>query len=88
MFFAIIFIAIGAALLLNSLGWFTGMWQVFWGIIFLAIGIKMITKKESYPMCTGAYWSGKVKEQMRDHECDCDHEHEHEQPKTRKPKQS
>ena len=79
MFFAIILIAFGLALLLSATGLLSGgFWGVFWGIIFLAIGIRMIRRKESCPMCTG-YWHGEnMKCKMDDDDCECEHDHEHE----------
>ncbi len=84
-FFAIIFIAIGLALLLNSLGWFVGMWQIFWGIIFLAVGIRMCMKQGGCPMCEGHIWKNKMVGKMHDHGCDCEHECE-EKPRANKKK--
>ncbi|MFA6189957.1 MAG: DUF5668 domain-containing protein [Candidatus Staskawiczbacteria bacterium] len=84
MFFAIIFIAIGVALLLNAMGLFSGgFWGVFWGIIFLAIGIKMIRSKGCCPMCSGAWWKGRITDKMNEECCGCEHEHE-EKPRNKK----
>jgi len=77
MFFAIIFIAIGAALLLNAMGLFVGsFWTVFWGIIFVAIGVKMLMDKGCCSMGNGAWWSEKFGGKMNDEGCDCGHSHE------------
>ncbi|MCX6721623.1 MAG: hypothetical protein NTY04_00285 [Candidatus Staskawiczbacteria bacterium] len=72
MFIAIIFIAIGLAMVLNAMGLLTGsFWGIFWGIIFLAVGCKMIIKKNGCPMCG---W-GVMHKKMHDNcECDCDHQ--------------
>ncbi len=84
MFFAIIFIAIGIALLLNATGLFTGsFWGIFWGIVFIVIGIRFITKRGCCPMCAGAMWKTKMMGKMDNNGCDCGHEHA---PKTRKQK--
>ena len=59
MFFAIILIAIGVALLLNSMGIVSGsFWGIFWAIILLAIGIRMMTKKSNCPWCECGIWHG------------------------------
>jgi len=61
MFFAIVFIAIGLAILLNTLGLINGtFWGFFWAIFFLAIGFKMMVEKGSCPMCKGRHWGGKM----------------------------
>jgi len=64
MFIAIVCIAIGLAILLNTLGITTGsFWGFFWAIIFIAVGVKMLTKKSMCPFCS--FWHGKV------HNADC-----------------
>jgi hypothetical protein len=73
MFFAILFIAIGVALLLNAMGIMTGsFWGFFWAIFFLAAGIKMLVGKGSCPMCRWGSW--KVKGNKHDHCCGHNHE--------------
>ena len=77
MFFAIIFIAIGIAVLLNALGLFTGsFWGSFWGIVFLAIGVKMLTK-DGCSICNWGSWKEKVHGKMQDvsHGSCCGHDH-------------
>lgn len=80
MFIAIVFIAIGIALLLNVLGILGGnFWGFFWAILFLAIGIKLLLKKEGCPMCGMGMWKGgmmhkRMHEKMDGHCCDHDHE--------------
>ncbi|MCX6721506.1 MAG: DUF5668 domain-containing protein [Candidatus Staskawiczbacteria bacterium] len=62
MFLAIVFIVIGILMLLNAMGIIVGnFWSFFWAILFLALGIKMIIKKDC-PMCG---W----------HHDHCDHNH-------------
>ena len=76
MFFAIVFIAIGAALILNTMGLLVGnFWGVFWGILFLAIGLKML-KRNNCPMCGFGMWKGKIFGKIHDrvHEQCCDEE--------------
>lgn len=72
MFFGILFIAIGLAILLNTLGMINGtFWGLFWAIFFLAVGFKMITRKDGCPVCSGLWWNKKV----RSHCCDEGHDH-------------
>ena len=81
MFFAILFIAIGLALLLNTLGLLNGtFWGLFWAIFFLAIGLKMIMRKDNCPMCGWGAWKGKMHEKMHGGHAGscCGHNHEHE----------
>lgn len=73
MFFGVLFIAIGLAVLLNTLGVINGtFWGLFWAIFFLTVGFKMIIRKDKCPMCSGFGWHKK----MHDHCCDGDHDHE------------
>lgn len=70
MFIAILFIAIGIAILLNTLGLLNGMfWGIFWGVFFLAVGIKMGMKKGGCPICSGHWKSGGFKERFGGHCC-------------------
>ena len=74
MFFSVVLIAIGIALILNAMGLLSGsFWGIFWGIVFLAVGIKML-KKGGCPMCGMHSWS-KMGGKMGD--C-CGHKHEQE----------
>lgn len=67
MFLAILFIAIGVAVLLNTLGIMTGtFWGFFWAVFFIVIGLKMLMKKGNCPMCG---WASKM------HGHCCDHKH-------------
>ncbi|MCX6719747.1 MAG: DUF5668 domain-containing protein [Candidatus Staskawiczbacteria bacterium] len=69
MFFAIVLIAIGLAILLNTLGLLNGsFWGFFWALFFIIVGIKMMMKKEDCPMCG---WHG-----LKGHCCDHNHEQE------------
>ena len=76
MFLAIVFIAIGVAILLNAMGLMT---INFWAIFFIAIGIKMLIKRGKCPMCGWHHWEGKmhnkIHDRMHDHCCE-GHEHE------------
>ena len=86
MFVAIIFIAIGVAILLNAIGLLTGsFWGVFWGIIFLAIGIRMI-RRERCIVGDWKIWKSKIKEGLHGENCDCCHEEAKQTEKSRKQK--
>ena len=64
MFFSIIFIAIGVALLLNAVGLLSGsFWGVFWGVVFLVIGIRMLLK-DKYPICEFGSWQERFQGRM------------------------
>ena len=74
MFIAIIFIAIGLALLLNSLGIISGsFWGFFWSILFLAVGAKLLTKKNVPPCCDWNLWESKSRkcDDNCEDECEC-----------------
>jgi len=80
MLLAIVFIVLGLFLLLNALGIIVAgnFWGLFWAIILLAIGIKLLMRKGKCPICAGNCWTGKIHEKMHGH-C-CDHgEHDHEE---------
>jgi len=56
MILGIIVLAIGIALILQALGVLNGsMWTIFWGIVFLVLGLKMISKKNH---CVHCDWFG------------------------------
>jgi len=78
MFFAIILVAVGVALLLNVAGVLTGsFWGVFWGVFFIVVGIKMMMKGGNCPICGWYGWGGKMHNKMHEkmgRHC-CDHEH-------------
>jgi len=75
MFIAIILIAIGLALLLNSLGIVAGsFWGFFWAIILIAVGIKMLNRKNYCPLCHWKMWKSKCD---CGPDCDC-HDHKNE----------
>jgi len=81
MFFAIVLIAIGVAILLNTLGWLAGsFWGYFWAILFIALGFRMMMKKGKCPMCGWHSWEngmhGKIHQKMEGHCCGHDHNHE------------
>jgi hypothetical protein len=79
MFFAIVFIALGLAILLNTLGLLSGtFWGLFWAIFFLAIGIKLMMKNGKCPMCGWGVWQGRMHDKIHEKmhggcDCDCDH---------------
>ncbi len=67
MFFAIFFIIIGVLLLLNALGIVvaTNIWTLFWAVIFLAIGLRLLMGKGRYPFYKWGYWEEKMQEKIR-----------------------
>jgi hypothetical protein len=84
MFIAIVFIAIGLAILLNTLGIISGgFWGFFWSILFLAIGVRLLTKKNVPPCCGWNFWQSKANgcDENCDEECNdncgcgCGHNH-------------
>lgn len=79
MFFPALLIAIGLAILFNTLGIFNGMfWGFFWAIFFIALGIKIMMKRGKCPMCGWGMWHNKMHDKihskMEGHCCDHDHE--------------
>jgi len=76
MFFAIVFILLGLFLLLNAMGIIVGnFWGFFWAVVFLAVGIKMLVKKDKCVMCG---WGGNWHQKMHGNcECECDHDRDH-----------
>jgi len=75
MFIAIIFIAIGLAILLNTLGITTGsFWGFFWAILFIAVGIKMMLHRNSCPGCEWKFWE--ETKRGKEDGC-CGHHHSH-----------
>lgn len=65
MFVAVIFIALGVAILLNALGILnSSFWGIFWGLIFLAVGIRMMMKRGKCLWCEGSWWSGHMHEKI------------------------
>jgi hypothetical protein len=66
MFLAIVFIVLGLFLLLNAMGIIVSanFWGFFWAVVFLAIGIKLLVKKDKCLMCGLG------------HNCGHDHNHE------------
>jgi len=78
MFFPILLIAIGLAILLNTMGVFSGsFWGFFWGIIFILFGFRMMMRKEEKcPICSGFWWKEKMNSKMHgDGDC-CGHHHD------------
>ena len=80
MLFAIILIVLGLFLLLNAMGIIVGnFWGFFWAVVFLAIGLRMLTKKRICPMCEGMFWSDRVHAKIHSKmhgNCDCECEHD------------
>jgi hypothetical protein len=72
MLVAIIFIAIGLAILLNTLGIISAsFWGFFWSILFIAIGVKILTKKNDCVICNWRTpWNNKTDSHIND--CDCE----------------
>lgn len=68
MFIPIVLIALGLAMLLNTMGIMSG---TFWGIVFIAFGLKMLIQKNGCIMCGG--W--KKMHQKFNSNC-CGHNHE------------
>jgi hypothetical protein len=86
MFLAIVFIALGLFLLLDAVGLIAGVqfWGLFWAVVFLGMGIKLLAKKNSCPMCGMHNWEGKmhskINEKMHGHCCDHHgHNHDHDE---------
>jgi cadmium resistance protein CadD (predicted permease) len=76
MFLAIVFIALGLAVLLNAFGILNGtFWGFFWGIVLIAIGVRMMMHKD---MCSACGWHH-LRGKMRGHCCGHDHGDEQEQ---------
>ena len=68
MFLGIVFVIIGGLLLLNSIGIIAGnFWGLFWAIIFLAIGIKLLAKNGNCPVCGWQHWEAKIHQKMHEH---------------------
>jgi len=69
MLIAIVLIILGLLLILKAFGIAVGVgaWSLIGGIILLAIGIKMVRKKGSCPMCSDIWCKSN---------CDCDHKHD------------
>lgn len=81
MFFGVVFIAMGLAILLNALGILNGaFWGIFWGVFFLAVGVKMMIRRGKCPICGWYGFEGrmhdKIHAKMSGHCCE-GHEHSH-----------
>lgn len=60
MFLGIAILAIGVFLLLREFGILSGsFWSIFWALIFIAIGLKLILKRKGYECC-GWNWFGSL----------------------------
>jgi hypothetical protein len=82
MFFAIILIAVGIVILLNTLGLLNGsFWGFFWAAFFIALGVKVMMRKGKCPMCGWHNFGGKMHNKMHDKmdEGCCGHNHGEEQ---------
>ena len=79
MFLAIVFIVLGLFLLLNALGIIVAgnFWGIFWAIILLALGFKMLARKGKCPICGFGMLHGKMHEKFhqKTDECGCGHGH-------------
>lgn len=76
MFLAIVFIILGLFLLLNTLGIIVGnFWGVFWAVVFLAIGFRLLAKRGKCPICASHWWSGKIHDKIHGNCCGCDNDH-------------
>jgi len=66
MFFGILVLIIGIVLILQALGFFVGVntWGFFLGLLFLAIGINLVSKKKA---CWHCEWFGHHKEHHSHH---------------------
>lgn len=80
MFFAIVLIAIGLAILLNTLGIMNAsFWGFFWALFFIVVGVKMMIRRGKCPICGWGHWEGRIHEKIHekmDKHCDCGHNHE------------
>jgi hypothetical protein len=79
MFLAIVFIVLGVFLLLNAMGIIVGgsFWGLFWAIVFLAIGFRLLAKRGKCPICGFGVWQGRIHEKMHQH-CDCEQDKDRE----------
>jgi hypothetical protein len=76
MFFAIVFIALGLFLLLSALGILSAdFWGLFWGLVFLGLGLKLLMKRGKCPICGWGQWGGKMHDKMHGRCCE-GHDHE------------
>ena len=81
MFLPNLFIVLGAILLLNAFGVLvsTNFWTLFWAIILLAVGLRMLKKKGKCPMCGWGVWGTKFHEKIHGGCCGHNHDnHDHE----------
>jgi len=85
MFLAIVFIVLGVFLLLNALGIIIGgnFWGLFWAIVFLAIGFRLLARRGKCPICgwrvPSGCWQGRIHEKIHEkmHErCNCGRDNE------------
>lgn len=76
MFLSLVFIVLCLFLLLNALGIIVGgnFWGLFWAIVFLALGLKLLVRRGKCPVCGWHHWEGrmheKIHEKMHGHCCD------------------
>ena len=65
MFFAYVFIALGLAILLNTLGVLNAtFWGFFWALFFLVTGIKMMAGKNRCPNCKWYHMEKKMHDKI------------------------
>ena len=90
MFLPALFIALGLAILLSTLGILNStFWGIFWAAFFLIIGFSMLRRRGMCPMCGFGVWKGRMHDKFHakfrgksDDECcgHCDKEEEHTNP--------
>ena len=82
MFLAILFVVLGLFLLLNTLGIIAGnFWGIFWAVVFLAIGFRLMMKRGRCPICGWYGFEGKMHDKIHAKmhgECCGGHNHNHE----------
>jgi hypothetical protein len=81
MFLAIVFIVLGLFLLLNAMGIIAGtnFWGLFWAIVFLVIGFRLLVRRGKCPICGWGHFEGKIHEKI--HERMHEHYHDHHEQK-------
>jgi len=68
MFFAVFLIILGLFLLLDGLGIIVGgsFWGLFWAVVFISLGIRLLMKRGKCPICGWGVWQGKFHEKIHD----------------------
>lgn len=67
----LIILAVGLIILLSGLGVAitSNFWAIFWGVVFIVIGIKMMKKHKVCLMCEWKGAAGKMHEKFHGHNC-------------------